>query len=258
MAFQAIPGASRRALGLRRRVIGVAVTAVLCALVSFRRGGLSLVYSSALAARHGVVLRFPSPLLSIQTPPEPHLQQAQPEGASADHADGIVRIAAGSAAAAMLEELDELHQIFDTLDRDGNGLVDLAEFTEGLSMIGGALVLLSSAEQLHIFRAADKTGSGSVDFNQFAAWVLTTKEFVAYFLQADRDCDGIIHLDEWRFAATKMYPEWTAEQVDDAFRVADSNGTGGINFVKLVNWLNGPEQGVAVWVARSSRPAISQ
>lgn len=65
------------------------------------------------------------------------------------------------------ERLEELREDFEAFDRDGNGLIDFAEFEELLDGLGAEM---SRPEARTGFHVIDTDGDGRISFTEFAAW----------------------------------------------------------------------------------------
>lgn len=66
-----------------------------------------------------------------------------------------------------MTDLDELREIFDHYDKDGNGRIDRSEFASLMMALGGA----ADPDEAAIgFQEIDGDRSGSVDFKEFASW----------------------------------------------------------------------------------------
>lgn len=61
----------------------------------------------------------------------------------------------------------ELKETFQQFDRDQNGRIDLQEFRELLTALDARVD--DSASQIG-FESIDSDGSGTIDFDEFAAW----------------------------------------------------------------------------------------
>lgn len=65
------------------------------------------------------------------------------------------------------EQLAQLRQNFDAIDRDGNGWIVLEEFVRLLQDLDPTL---SRDECLLAFESTDANGDGSINFEEFIAW----------------------------------------------------------------------------------------
>eukprot|EP00930_Biecheleria_cincta_P047181 TRINITY_DN32652_c0_g1_i1.p1 TRINITY_DN32652_c0_g1~~TRINITY_DN32652_c0_g1_i1.p1 ORF type:complete len:181 (-),score=35.52 TRINITY_DN32652_c0_g1_i1:56-598(-) len=130
--------------------------------------------------------------------------------------------------------IDVLKEAFVETDTDRNGLIDPNEFSTSLkSAYGGDL---SDAELLNIFIQADTNSDGMIDMEEYICWARRIEMRRAQFMSVDLDSNGFIDLDEWRQAVARMKWQLSAEDVDKAFELADTNKDGQISFFEFVKW----------------------
>lgn len=91
---------------------------------------------------------------------------------------------------------DRLHLLFKKLDNDGDGILSEKEFVNGLTTLDSKL---TKAEAEAMFRGADKTQTGMVDYNEF----LTFLQIMGYDQQvsippSNRDKRGLIQIEASR------------------------------------------------------------
>jgi Ca2+-binding EF-hand superfamily protein len=65
------------------------------------------------------------------------------------------------------EELDELRESFDYNDRDGDGRIEMSEFT---AMLDELEAEMSKREMEIGFKDIDTNDDGLIDFDEFATW----------------------------------------------------------------------------------------
>jgi len=124
------------------------------------------------------------------------------------------------------------NRVFDVFDRDGNGLVDHAEFVAGLSLLCRA----SSEDKIQAaFNLFDLDGDGYVTYDEMLRYMISFFE-VCFALDSNMK---------------KRFGNITAEQVGTAtanhcFVRADANGDGHISFDEFREWCNSDDS-----VARS-------
>lgn len=63
--------------------------------------------------------------------------------------------------------IEELRENFEYFDENGDGKLDLVEFTALMEALGAAE---TGEDQSFGFRAIDTDGSGDVEFDEFARW----------------------------------------------------------------------------------------
>ena len=66
--------------------------------------------------------------------------------------------------------MDEICEIFDHFDKDGNGTIEVDEFSDLLSALGAEM---GAAEVAVGLEALDTNGNGRIDFDEFVAWWAT-------------------------------------------------------------------------------------
>lgn len=65
------------------------------------------------------------------------------------------------------EQIEEIREIFDHFDKDGNGIIDREEFGQLLTALGGGY---SKAEADAGFRAVDTNKNGQIEFRELVRW----------------------------------------------------------------------------------------
>ncbi len=63
--------------------------------------------------------------------------------------------------------LDEIREIFDHFDKDGNGTIESPEFAALLQALGADM---SDREVAVGLEALDTDGNGRIDFDEFVSW----------------------------------------------------------------------------------------
>ena len=63
--------------------------------------------------------------------------------------------------------MDEIREIFDHFDKDGNGTIEVGEFTDLLSALGADMDEGEVAVGLEVL---DTNGNGRIDFDEFVSW----------------------------------------------------------------------------------------
>jgi len=139
------------------------------------------------------------------------------------------------------KHLNEVHRMFCSLDRDGNGVLSVEEVQQGFSNLCHA----DSPEMqdlLKIVQMLDKDGSGSIDYNEFCAAAVGERIFQeeswlwAAFRSFDTLKDGQLSFEEIKaiFRRSDVSRVWHEDVLDAAAREAlkrfDVTGDGAIDF----------------------------
>ena len=65
------------------------------------------------------------------------------------------------------DQIEELREMFDFYDKDGNGTIDLEEFAQLCEALGGGF---ASEEMALGFDAIDTNCNGVIEFSEFIDW----------------------------------------------------------------------------------------
>lgn len=143
------------------------------------------------------------------------------------------------------EEIDEVADdtwkqhfrvAFEAMDHNNDGKICLEEFSTALSDMGAPFTKVKEDGVANIFKLADSTGTGYMNFGDFIAWQKSTRSLLTSFLQLDLDRDGMINKDEWRVAIRDAGVDWTSEECDENFDGADLDGDGFLDFSEYTMW----------------------
>lgn len=129
------------------------------------------------------------------------------------------------------EQLEELREVFNDLDTEGNGILSFAELRLGLQQVG-------TQDMDDALSALDEDDSGSVDYTEFLASTLARRQFAeesvawAAFRVFDRDDDKRISLQELTMVLheTDAHLKVGHESVQQLMQEVDKNGDGYIDF----------------------------
>lgn len=142
-------------------------------------------------------------------------------------------------------EARELQDAFDLFDKDGDGAIGLDDLGNVLAVLGQDA---SRDDLAALLAAADRDGNGVIDRAEFVALMAKhlftagtrptpEAELAAAFRVFDRDGDGLIGPDELRTALLAMGEKVSQEDLERMIRAADKNGDGRIDFDEFVAML---------------------
>lgn len=151
------------------------------------------------------------------------------------------------------EELEEYREAFNLFDKDGSGSISPDEFIKVLKNLGQKVTRDEAAK---ICADLDQDGSGSVEFEEFVSYMKKIKiqqeaeeaqeniedEVIRAFRTFDKNQDGTISLDEFRYILCKLGDEhnrFTQDECDEIFKEADLDKDGQLDYKEFVNyWRN--------------------
>jgi len=135
-----------------------------------------------------------------------------------------------------VEKYDSLYANAAAVDLNGDGKISLDEFARVLSDTGPPFTNVDEDGVKTLFSLADSDSNGHLDFDEFITWQKSTRSLLDSFLKLDLDHDGVISKDEWRVALGKAGLDWTAEECNESFDGADTNGDGFLDFAEYTVW----------------------
>ncbi|OAF70592.1 Splicing factor Prp8 [Intoshia linei] len=132
------------------------------------------------------------------------------------------------------EELSEIREAFALFDKDGDGSITVKE----LGIVMHALGQKPSEEELITMVAeVDVDGNGEIDIEEFTYMLAkimqqadSDKEIKDAFLLFDRDGDGYLNAKELKYVMNKLGDKITDEEADQMVKQADLDGDGKISF----------------------------
>jgi len=135
------------------------------------------------------------------------------------------------------EMIAEFKEAFAQLDIDGDGNITKKELDTVMRKFGENP---TEAELQDMINQADDDGNGSIDFREFLTMMAKRKgidlveEIRDAFRVFDKECSGFIPAAELRQVMTNL-GQMTGEEVDEMIQKAGSDGTGRVNYERLVN-----------------------
>lgn len=136
------------------------------------------------------------------------------------------------------EQLAEFKEAFNFFDVDSKGQISTKEFGTVMRCLGQNP---SEAELVDMIAAADKDGSGTVDFNEFAEYMAkklqrpdSEEEILDALSFFDPRGTGLIDSDELKKLLMSVEDKFTDEELAMFMREADNGATGKIDYQDLV------------------------
>ncbi len=141
-------------------------------------------------------------------------------------------------------DVKELKEIFQSIDKNGDGSLSIDELKNGLDLINKKKNLNMSEEELcNIFKAIDLDSNGVINYNEFIAATFDRKkvEMKEHLYQAfktfDVNKDGKISLKELEKIITPETKD-DVEKIKILFEKVDKDGNGEIDFDEFFNNYN--------------------
>ena len=135
------------------------------------------------------------------------------------------------------KQLDELKEVFDSFDADGNGSLSRDEVANVLRSLG----MNPSDEDLEaIFIHVDTDFSNTIEFPEFSQWIakkvdLTSKEDLREIFQLiDLDGSGAISTDELRKLFNALNIDWSDDEITQLIQQADTDRNGLIEYDEFI------------------------
>merc|ERR1712139_715814 len=142
------------------------------------------------------------------------------------------------------KEIEELKNLFISLDDNGDGQLTMEEITSGLGKLGMEGM---GARMLKIMEECDTDGNGVIDYTEFLAATLDRKRVIQRdvcwnaFRVFDKDGSGKIDTDELIAVLAsdevKDVMAVTDEMVPQILKDADANGDGEIDFDEFMEMM---------------------
>ncbi|XP_021052087.1 calcium-binding mitochondrial carrier protein SCaMC-1-like isoform X2 [Mus pahari] len=113
--------------------------------------------------------------------------------------------------------------LFEDLDRNGDGVVDITELRDGLKHWSSSF---SGDTEKEIFMDADSNADSGLDFEEFVQYLQDhEKKMKLAFKSLDKNDDGIIDASEIVAAVRSLGIHISASQAKDILKSMDSNGS---------------------------------
>ena len=139
------------------------------------------------------------------------------------------------------EQLAKIKEAFSLFDKDGDGIITVKDLGTVMQSLGEHL---TEAELQDLIDKVDGHGNGVVDFSDFRTMMAqkmqdadSEEEIRQAFRVFDRNGNGFISPDEFRYVMTSLGEKLTEEEFDQMFTDADLNGDGQINYEEFVTMM---------------------
>jgi len=140
------------------------------------------------------------------------------------------------------DQIKNLRETFTSLDKNGDGLVTLAEMKEGLQKSG---ITEIPADMQQILEDVDSDGSGVIDYTEFLAATLDKKQYMkedvcwSAFRVFDANGDGKISKEELKkvLADEDVSQAVGASQIESLMNEVDANGDGHIDWPEFMQMM---------------------
>eukprot|EP01115_Flamella_aegyptia_P002558 TRINITY_DN136648_c0_g1_i1.p1 TRINITY_DN136648_c0_g1~~TRINITY_DN136648_c0_g1_i1.p1 ORF type:complete len:152 (+),score=64.12 TRINITY_DN136648_c0_g1_i1:68-523(+) len=144
------------------------------------------------------------------------------------------------------EQIQELKEAFQLFDRDGDGLITSKELGTVMKSLGQN----PSEQELHdMIHEVDANGNGMIDFPEFLEMMSNKmskegqeEELREAFKVFDQDGSGYISAAELKNVMRQIGEKLTNEEIDDMMREADLDGDGQISFQEFLQMMKSREQ----------------
>ncbi len=132
----------------------------------------------------------------------------------------------------------EFREAFEVYDKDRDGFLTLKELSQVLRSINSDF---TQSQIESIVAEADTSGTGKLNLNDFISLMAskyreseTDEEVINAFRVFDKDGTGVVAANELRHIMTTLGDKLTDEEVDEMIREADINGDGFIYYEDFV------------------------
>jgi len=135
------------------------------------------------------------------------------------------------------EEVEDIKEMFKTMDTDNDGIVSYEELKTGIAKLGSHLAEL---EVQMLIEAVDTNGRGALDYGEFLAVSLHLQRMAndehlrRAFLFFDKDGNGFIEPEELREALVDDGAADSMEVVNDILHEVDTDKDGKISYDEFV------------------------
>lgn len=139
------------------------------------------------------------------------------------------------------EQIAEFKEAFSLFDKDGDGTISCKELGTVMRSLGQNP---SQQELLEMINEVDGDGNGTIDFQEFVEMMAkkmkdtdSEEEIREAFKVFDKDGSGYIDSSELRQVMTTLGEKLTDEEVDEMIQEADIDGDGQVNYEEFVKMM---------------------
>ncbi|KAL3846704.1 hypothetical protein ACJMK2_017672 [Sinanodonta woodiana] len=136
------------------------------------------------------------------------------------------------------EQLGEFKEAFSMFDKDGDGTITTKELGTVMRSMGQNP---TEEELANMIDDVDVDGNGRIDFNEFVTMMVANMKDIyseeglrEAFRVFDRDGNGLISLAELQYVITNLGDKLTDAEVDEMIREVDVDGDGQVNYEEFV------------------------
>lgn len=144
------------------------------------------------------------------------------------------------------KDIGKLHEIFSALDKNADGVLTIGEVSAGLANMN----VKHGDEIIEILEELDTDGNGTIDYTEFIAASIDHKLYEqeavckAAFRVFDLDGDGKITIEEMRKVLEMNFvqEEFTHEMIEEMVKEVDTNNDGMIDFEEFMKMMRGNQK----------------
>ena len=133
--------------------------------------------------------------------------------------------------------IGDYRDAFKTFDLDEDGYLSLKEVSDLLMSLG---MPVSEDELREMTNEVDIEGNGTVDFKEFIQLMArklrdmdNEEEYIEAFKIFDKDNSGKISLDEMKTILLKFTDDFNEEEVEEIFHLIDTDNSGEISYAEF-------------------------
>ncbi|CAL4196181.1 unnamed protein product [Meganyctiphanes norvegica] len=140
------------------------------------------------------------------------------------------------------EQIAEFKLAFETFDEDGDGRITPGEVESVMNSL--RMVITSKDQVLDMIREVDTNGNGSIDLQEFTTMLSQNMEegetlgnLKEAFAEFDINGDGFITVEELKKVLENLGETVTDEKADEFIREVDANGDGRISYDEFIKMI---------------------